>query len=129
MFQRGETMATLNDLGLADNTLVLFSSDNGPEDIHVRNAGHSGVGSAGPFRGRKRSLYEGGVRVPGIVRWPRKVPAGNIDQQSVVAGVDWLRWEQEKHQTLLARLGLGGESPRTPARSEQPSLDVVKESA
>ena len=88
--QIGRLLQTLDDLGLADDTLVLFSSDNGPEDIHVRNAGHSGVGSAGPFRGRKRSLYEGGVRVPGIVRWPRKVPAGNIDRKSVVAGVDWL---------------------------------------
>src|SRR6185295_9049734 len=68
----------------------LFSSDNGPEDIHVSNAGHSGVGSAGPFRGRKRSLYEGGIRVPGIIRWPGKVPAGAIDDKSVVAGVDWL---------------------------------------
>ena len=56
----GRLMASLDELGLAENTLILFSSDNGPEDIHIRNAGHSGVGSAGPFRGRKRSLYEGG---------------------------------------------------------------------
>jgi arylsulfatase A-like enzyme len=48
------------------------------------------VGSAGPFRGRKRSLYEGGVRVPGIIRWPGKVPAGRVDDQSVFSGVDWL---------------------------------------
>ena len=69
---------------------ILFSSDNGPEDIHISNAGHSGVGSAGPFRGRKRSLYEGGVRVPFIVRWPGHVPAGRIDDTSVVAGCDFL---------------------------------------
>jgi arylsulfatase A-like enzyme len=68
----------------------MFSSDNGPEDIHLTEAGHSGVGSAGPFRGRKRSLYEGGVRVPFILRWPGKIPAGRVDSQSVVAGVDWL---------------------------------------
>jgi len=80
----------LGEMGLADKTLVLFSSDNGPEDIHIRNAGHSGVGSAGPFRGRKRSLYEGGVRVPFIVRWPGQVPAGRIDDVSVVAGCDFL---------------------------------------
>ncbi len=86
----GRLLQALDDLGLADNTLVLFSSDNGPEDIHVSNAGHSGVGSAGPFRGRKRSLYEGGIRVPGIIRWPGKVPSGKIDETSVVAGVDWL---------------------------------------
>jgi N-acetylgalactosamine-6-sulfatase len=88
--QIGRLLKALDELGLAENTLILFSSDNGPEDIHVRNAGHSGVGSAGPFRGRKRSLYEGGIRVPGIIRWPEKVPAGKVDETSVVAGVDWL---------------------------------------
>src|SRR6266705_1069455 len=88
--QIGRLLKTLEQLGLAGNTVVLFSSDNGPEDIHVSNAGHSGVGSAGPFRGRKRSLYEGGIRVPGIIRWPGKVPAGKIDETSVLAGVDWL---------------------------------------
>src|SRR5262245_9716138 len=86
----GRLLKRLAELGVADNTLVLFSSDNGPEDIHIRNAGHSGVGSAGPFRGRKRSLYEGGVRVPFIVRWPGHVPAGRIDNSSVVAACDFL---------------------------------------
>lgn len=88
--QIGRLIDGLDRLGLADKTLILFSSDNGPEDIHVGNAGHSGIGSAGPFRGRKRSLYEGGIRVPGIVRWTGKVPAGKIDDTSVIAGVDWL---------------------------------------
>lgn len=88
--QLGRLFAALDEMGLRENTLVFFSSDNGPEDIHIKNAGHSGVGSAGPFRGRKRSLYEGGIRVPGIIRWPGKVPAGKIDNTSVVAGVDWL---------------------------------------
>src|SRR5262249_27338985 len=71
--QVGRLMTRLDDLKLADNTLVIFSSDNGPEEIFIRNAGHSGVGSPGPFRGRKRSLYEGGVRVPFLVRWPAAV--------------------------------------------------------
>jgi N-acetylgalactosamine-6-sulfatase len=88
--QVGRLLQGLETLGLADNTLILFSSDNGPEDIHIRNAGHSGIGSAGPFRGRKRSLYEGGVRVPFLVRWPAQVPAGRIDDTSVLAGVDFL---------------------------------------
>lgn len=88
--QIGRLLTALDDLELAGNTVVLFSSDNGPEDIHIRNAGHSGVGSAGPFRGRKRSLYEGGIRVPGIIRWPGRIPAGRIEDESVVAGVDWL---------------------------------------
>jgi arylsulfatase A-like enzyme len=88
--QVGRLLGELEKMGLADNTLVVFSSDNGPEDIHIINAGHSGVGSAGPFRGRKRSLYEGGIREPFIVRWPGHVPAGRVENDSVVAGVDFL---------------------------------------
>jgi N-acetylgalactosamine-6-sulfatase len=88
--QVGRLVHEIDALGLGKNTLIVFSSDNGPEDIHIKNAGHSGVGSAGPFRGRKRSLYEGGIRVPFIVRWPDRVPAGRIDKDSVVAGVDFL---------------------------------------
>jgi arylsulfatase A-like enzyme len=89
-FQIGRLMKGLQDLGVADNTLVVFSSDNGPEEIFIKNAGHTGVGSPGPFRGRKRSLYEGGVRVPFIVRWPGHVPAGRVDDESIVAGCDLL---------------------------------------
>ncbi len=88
--QIGRLFKALDDLGLSENTLVLFSSDNGPEDIHIKGAGHSGVGTTGPFRGRKRSLYDGGVRMPGIIRWPGKVPAGKINDTSVVSGIDWL---------------------------------------
>lgn len=88
--QIGRLIDGLERLGLTDKTLILFSSDNGPEDIHIGNAGHSGIGSAGPFRGRKRSLYEGGIRVPGIVRMPGSVPANRVDETSVLAGVDWL---------------------------------------
>lgn len=84
----GRLLDGLERLGVANNTLVVFSSDNGPEDIFISNAGHSGVGSPGPFRGRKRSLYEGGIRVPFIARLPGRIPA-RIDDTSVVAGVDW----------------------------------------
>lgn len=86
----GRLLAGLEKLGVADSTIVVFSSDNGPEEIFVGNSGHSGVGSPGPFRGRKRSLYEGGVRVPYLVRWPGHIPAGRIDDTSVLAGVDQL---------------------------------------
>ncbi len=88
--QVGRLLDGLAAMGLADNTIVVFSSDNGPEDIHITNAGHSGVGSAGPFRGRKRSLYEGGIRTPYIVRWPGHVPANRVDGTSVLAAVDFL---------------------------------------
>lgn len=86
--QIGRLLARLDELGIAEETLVIFSSDNGPEDIVIRNASHSGIGSTGPFRGRKRSLYEGGVREPLLVRWPGHVPAGRVDDRSVLAGVD-----------------------------------------
>ena len=95
----GRLFAALDDLDLAKNTLIVFTSDNGPEDIHVLNAGHSGVGSTGPFRGRKRSLYEGGVRVPFIVRWPGRVPAGRVDDVSIISAVDF-------RPTVLALAGL-----------------------
>jgi arylsulfatase A-like enzyme len=88
--QVGRLLRKLKELDLEKNTLVLFTSDNGPEDIEVRRAGYSGVGSPGPFRGRKRSLYEGGVRVPFIVRWPGHVPAGRVDDTSVLSAVDFL---------------------------------------
>jgi N-acetylgalactosamine-6-sulfatase len=83
-------LARLDELGLASNTIVVFSSDNGPEDIHIANAGHSGVGSPGPLRGRKRSLYEGGIRVPLLARWPGRIPAARVDSKSVVSAVDFL---------------------------------------
>jgi N-acetylgalactosamine-6-sulfatase len=88
--QIGRLLDALDAAGLTDDTLVVFSSDNGPEDIHISKAGHSGVGSPGPFRGRKRSLYEGGIRVPFIVRWPGHVPAGRVDDATIVSGVDLL---------------------------------------
>lgn len=65
--QVGRLRRTLRELQVADNTLVWFASDNGPEG----NA--RAPGSAGSFRGRKRSLYEGGVRVPALLEWPAKI--------------------------------------------------------
>jgi len=114
--QIGRLLKGLADLGLSEKTLILFSSDNGPEDIHIRNAGHSGIGSAGPFRGRKRSLYEGGVRVPFIVRWPGHVPAGRIDNSSVVAGCDFL--------PTLCKLS-GAEIPSTHALDGEDVSDIL----
>lgn len=86
----GAFIKQLDALGISENTLIIFSSDNGPEDYQIRDAAHSGVGSAGPFRGRKRSIYEGGIRVPFILRWPGKVPADKVNNKSVVNGVDFI---------------------------------------
>jgi N-acetylgalactosamine-6-sulfatase len=98
--QLGRLFAKLDELGLRENTVVIFTSDNGPEDIHIPSAAHSGVGTAGPFRGRKRSLYEGGVRTPFIVRWPKGTPAKRVDNQTVLSGVDML-------PSLCALAGVG----------------------
>lgn len=87
----GRLLDHLDAKGLTENTIVIFSADNGPEDIAIRNAAHSGVGSPGPFRGRKRSLYEGGIRTPFILRWPGGgTPAGKVNDTSPVSAVDLL---------------------------------------
>ena len=70
----GQLLKTLNDLGIADNTLVIFTSDNGPW-FH---------GSTGGQRGRKGQSYEGGFRVPLIARWPGKIPSGSICDQAAM---------------------------------------------
>ncbi|MCL4109588.1 UNVERIFIED_CONTAM: hypothetical protein GTU68_049181 [Idotea baltica] len=66
--QVGRLRSTLKSLGVEDNTMVWYASDNGPESDAKK-----GAGSAGEFRGRKRSLYEGGIRVPGLLVWPSRV--------------------------------------------------------
>jgi len=88
--QIGRLLQTLDELKLADNTIVFYSADNGPEDYRIGNAANAGVGSPGPLRARKRSMYEGGIRTFGLVRWPGHVAAGRVDETSVLGGVDWL---------------------------------------
>ena len=78
----GKLMTTLDDLGIADETLVLFSSDNGPEVPTVYHMRHDhDHDGARPWRGVKRDNWEGGHRVPMIVRWPGKVAAGTTSDQ------------------------------------------------
>lgn len=88
----GNVLETLKKLELEDNTIVIFASDNGPEDPHpnIEHVRYRSVGSTGGLRGRKRSLYLGGVNTPFIVRWPGHIPAGKIDSTSVISGVDML---------------------------------------
>jgi arylsulfatase A-like enzyme len=83
----GQLLALLKELGMETNTLVLFTSDNGPH----AEGGHNPAffESSGGLRGIKRDLYEGGVRVPLIVRWPGKIKVGAVSDQ-VIAFWDWL---------------------------------------
>lgn len=67
--QIGRLRTVLEEVGAWDDTLLIFGSDNGPES-NVHDDAESAPGSAGPLRGKKRSLFEGGVRVPGIASWP-----------------------------------------------------------
>ena len=78
----GELMAELDQLGIADDTLVIFSSDNGPEVPTVYHMRHDhNHDGARPWRGVKRDVWEGGHRVPMIIRWPGKVAAGSTSDQ------------------------------------------------
>ena len=80
----GQVLDTVRELGIAGNTLVIFTSDNGPWLPQGTNAG-----VAGPLRGGKGSTWEGGVREPMIIWWPGKVPAGSTSD-AVAANYDFL---------------------------------------
>ena len=100
----GRVLDALEAAGVAHNTLVIFSSDNGPETTAAKTqqssrdddagvAGYGGyysVGSSGGLRGEKRSLFEGGVRVPFLVRWPGHTPASAVNTTPVLSAVDLL---------------------------------------
>jgi arylsulfatase A-like enzyme len=74
--QMGRLRRELRELGVAENTMLWFTSDNGPEgDTGDKSTQR---GSAGPFRGRKRSLWEGGIRVPGLLEWPARIAPGSV---------------------------------------------------
>lgn len=87
--QLGRLTDEIDSLGLAEKTLIVFTSDNGPTDWpNYYNRGEQPPGFTGEFFGRKWSLHEGGIRMPFIARWPGKIPAGVVDEESVVSGID-----------------------------------------
>ncbi len=87
----GELLKKLDELGIADNTIVLFTSDNGAQKITWPDGGQS------PFRGEKGTWWEGGFRVPLFVRWPGAIKPGTVIND-IIAHEDWL-------PTLVAAAG------------------------
>ena len=89
----GEILKTLDQHRIADDTLVIFTSDNGPvlndgyKDLAVEKIGDHKP--AGPLRGGKYSAFEGGTRVPFVTRWPKKIPKG-ITSDALVCQIDFL---------------------------------------
>jgi arylsulfatase len=88
----GALLKKLDDLGIADNTIVIYSTDNGFELLFWPDGGYS------PFRGEKGTTWEGGVRVPMLLRWPAAAPAGRI--------VNDLQSHEDVYVTLAAAAGL-----------------------
>ena len=93
-FHTGRLLDVLDELRLRENTLVIFTSDNGPwsnaqEGLRRRHNGEIAWGSSGPLREAKGSSYEGGSRVPCIVRWPAQVPAERVSD-ALFATIDFL---------------------------------------
>ena len=86
--QIGRVIATIDELNLGKKTLVLFTSDNGPTDWPRKYLTGPPAGYTGPYRGRKWSLFEGGIRMPFIARWTGTIPAGIEDTTSVVSAID-----------------------------------------
>jgi arylsulfatase A-like enzyme len=79
----GDLLQTLDDLGIDDDTLVVFTSDNGPHHESYFNAGYeaSAFNSFGPFDGTKRDCWEGGIREPALAWWPGTIPAGRVSNR------------------------------------------------
>jgi arylsulfatase A len=83
----GRLLAKLDALQLADNTIVVFTSDNG--GLHVPEGPHPRITHNTPYRAGKGFIYEGGMRVPLIVRWPGRIPAGKVIDEPVI-NTDWI---------------------------------------
>ena len=86
--QIGRVIATIDELNLGKETLILFTSDNGPTDWPRKYKTGPPAGFTGPYRGRKWSLFEGGIRMPFIARWTGTIPAGIEDTTSVMSAID-----------------------------------------
>ena len=108
----GAVMKYVKDNGSNDNTIIAFSTDNGAENFTWPDGGQI------PFAGGKGTALEGGFRVPAIIRWPGKVPAGKIEN-GIVSGLDWF-------PTFVAAAGYQGDSPRTSGRARNSAAAPTK---
>lgn len=79
--QIGRLLDGLDALGIADNTIIIFTSDNGPNPSYKNTR-------TGGLRGQKATLYEGGIRMPFMIRWPAGIKAGQVDAQSILCSID-----------------------------------------
>ncbi|MBM7500286.1 arylsulfatase A-like enzyme [Brachybacterium muris] len=117
----GEILAALDAAGAREGTIVLFSSDNGPSRESRNRLGGEEIsyegGSSGGLRGAKGSLFEGGIRVPGILSWPTGLPSG-VESEQVGLMMDVL-------PTFLH--AADGVAPDLPERDEVSLLDVLKD--
>jgi len=102
----GELLKKVNALGLTNNTIIIFQSDNG---FSTEERAHFGGGSAGIYRGAKASLFEGGIRVPSIISWPNKIANGQVRNQFAV-NTDWFPTLAEYCKIKLPRTDLDGKS-------------------
>lgn len=124
----GEILKTLKETGLDERTLVVFTSDNGPW-VEKHLAGQGGndrhYGSADPLRGWKMTTWEGGLRVPGIARWPGKVPAGK-KTDAIACTMDFLPTFAKLAGAKLPDRTLDGKdlSPLLLGQTEQGPHDV-----
>ena len=106
----GRLVAKLEALGLRDDTIIIFQSDHGHSN-EERTFG--GGGSAGPYRGAKFSLFEGGIRVPAIISWPGRIPQNEVRDQ-MAFNIDWF-------STIADLCGI--ETPKTEGKSLVPLIE------
>ncbi|MCU0749142.1 MAG: arylsulfatase [Akkermansiaceae bacterium] len=112
----GQLLQALEDAGLSDNTLVIFSADNGPEHYAWERDEKHDHWSAHPLRGLKRDIYEGGHRVPTIIKWPGVTPAGKVSH-ALISQIDFMA-------TIAAALGF--ELPADAAEDSHNQLPLLK---
>lgn len=113
----GKLVARIDELGLRDQTMIIFQSDHGHS---TEERAHRGGGNAGGFRGAKFSLFEGGIRVPAIISWPKELAAGKVESR-VAHSCDWLPTIAELCDVDLGKQDIDGKSLVPMLRDDQPS--------